>query len=94
MVRRYADTACQSRKPSILGDHLNDVAARWKGNSGAGVVLVCKPIELSFNAKDDAAHLPIATNLAAAGKDSVVGRKAESITKGVRRGTPIPRGSN
>jgi hypothetical protein len=75
MVCRKTDTARQSRKPSICRDPLKGVAAN--DNSGTRVVLVCKPIELSFDAEDEGAHLPIATNLAAAGKDSVVGRQGE-----------------
>jgi hypothetical protein len=94
MVCRYTDTASQSRKPSIRGDHLNGVAAGCNDNSGTRVVLVGKPIELSFDAEDEGAHLPIATNLAAAGKDSVVGRKGESIASGVGKAAPIPCGTS
>ena len=49
---------------------------------------------MSFDTEDEGAQLPIATHLAAAGKDSVVGRKGESVTSGVRHGTPIPRGAS
>jgi hypothetical protein len=93
MVCCYTDAASQSRKPSIRRDALKSVAVSCD-NSGSRVVLICQPIKLSFDTKDESVHLPIATNLAASGKDSVIGRKGESKTSGVREATPVPRGAS